>query len=321
MLVKYNKETGFSSLPTNIFSYFSSKKAESAKSGIEKLFIRDNVIDFSKTTQSIDSLIESTGVADETFAKFIYDAKDSNKVFKSSGEMLKSYSSYLGKVGAKAVAAEAGTLALKVAMKALSTIGWTLLISSITSAITAFATSEDRLAEKAREAGQAFASDKQNIEDYKTKISDLYAVINDESSSYEQVTDARKQLLSIQNDLIDNYGDEKDAIDIVTDAINGQANALDRLTASKWQSTVDDFNKSDGFWNKFADSVANSLGHYNSNFERMVGEMENSTISFDMVNYNTDNFKKFEEQLKSLYGVEGIISDYGEKTYTISGTP
>ena len=45
--------------------------------------------------------------------------------------MLKSYSSYLGKVGAKAVAAEAGTLALKVAMKALSTLGWTLLILSL----------------------------------------------------------------------------------------------------------------------------------------------------------------------------------------------
>lgn len=320
MLVKYNKEAGFSSLPTNIFSYFSSKKAESAKTGIEKLFSSDNtIIDFSKTTQDINELIESTGVADETFAKFIKDAKDSNKVFKSSGEMLKSYSSYLGKVGAKAVAAEAGTIALNVAMKALSTIGWTLLISSITSAITAFATSEDRLAEAAQEAGQAFASDKQNIEDYKTKISDLYTVINDENSSYEQVTDARKQLLSIQNDLIDNYGDEKDAIDIVTDAINGQAGALDRLTASKWQSTVDDFNKSDGFWNKFADSAKNSLGHYNNNFERMIGEMENSTISFDMVNYNTDNFKEFEALLKSLYGVEGVISDYGEKTYTISG--
>lgn len=308
-------------MPTNIFSYFSSKKAESAKTGIEKLFSSDNtIIDFSKTTQSIDSLIESTGVADETFAKFIYDAKDSNKVFKSSGEMLKSYSSYLGKVGAKAVAAEAGTLALNVAMKALSTIGWTLIISSITSAITAFATSEDRLAEAAQEAGQAFASDKQNIEDYKTKISDLYAVINDESSSYEQVTDARKQLLSIQNDLIDNYGDEKDAIDIVTDAINGQANALDKLTASKWQSTIDNFNNNiDGFWNKFENSAKNSLGHYNNRFERMVGEMENSTISFDMVNYNTDNFKKFEGQLKSLYGVEGIVSGYGNKTYTISG--
>ena len=61
MLVKYNKETGFSSLPTNIFSYFSSKKAESAKTGIEKLFSSDyTIIDFSKTTQSIDSLIEST---------------------------------------------------------------------------------------------------------------------------------------------------------------------------------------------------------------------------------------------------------------------
>ena len=85
------------------------------------------------------------------------------------------------------------------------------------------------------------------------------------------MTDARKQLLSIQNDLIDNYGDEKDAIDIVTDAINGQADALDRLTASKWQSTVDDFNKSDDGWKKFADSVSNSFGHYNSNFERMIG--------------------------------------------------
>lgn len=304
-------------------SYFGIKGASSSEvDGINKLFKNGGIVDFSNTTQSIDELINKTGIADEKFRNFIVTAQQTGASFSSADEMVEAYSKNLLDLGKKEIFAQVKAVALNVALKALSAIGWTLIISGITSVITAFATSEDRLAEAAREAGQAFASDKQNIEDYKTKISDLYAVINDESSSYEQVTDARKQLLSIQNDLIDNYGDEKDAVDIVTDAINGQANALDRLTASKWQSTIDDFNKkSDKFSEKFADSVANSFGHYNSNFERMIGEMENSTINFDMVNYNTDNFKKFEEQLKSLYGIEGVISDRGIKTYAISGTP
>lgn len=68
------------------------------------------------------------------------------------------------------------------------------------------------------------------MDDYKSKIEELYKVINDESSSIEDTTNARKTLLPIQNELIDKFGTEKSVINNVTDAINGQTEALNKLS-------------------------------------------------------------------------------------------
>lgn len=71
------------------------------------------------------------------------------------------------------------------------------------------------------------------MDDYKSKIEELYKVINDESSSIEDTTNARKTLLSIQNELIDKFGTEESVINNLTDAINGQTEALNKLSMTQ----------------------------------------------------------------------------------------
>lgn len=125
--------------------------------------------------------------------------------------------------------------------------------------------------ERADELSNSFNNNKSDIEGYKDKIKDLYKTINDSGSSLEEVTTARQTLMTVQEDLIDKFGDEKETIDLVTQAIYGQSSALDELIQKKWQETKNEFNESD-MWNDYA----NWQEGYSDNIDRMVHEMENA---------------------------------------------
>lgn len=129
----------------------------------------------------------------------------------------------------------------------------------------------EEVRERADELSNTFNNNKSDIEGYKDKIKDLYKTINDSGSSLEEVTTARQTLMTVQDELIDKFGDEKETIDLVTQAIYGQSNALDILTQKKWQETKNEFNESD-IWNDYA----NWQEGYSDNIDRMVHEMENA---------------------------------------------
>lgn len=133
--------------------------------------------------------------------------------------------------------------------------------------------------DQAHELGDSFKETSSTIDDYKSKIEELYKVINDESSSIDDTTNARKSLLSIQDELIDKFGTEESVINNVTDAINGQTGALDRLSNAKWQEVKNEFNNG-GFWN----DVANFFQDTN-NIERMLSEYGERTISFKWADF------------------------------------
>lgn len=123
----------------------------------------------------------------------------------------------------------------------------------------------DEIREKAQALGSEFNETKSNIDDYKEQIESLYETINNNNSSVQQVTEARQTLMTVQDELIDKFGSEKETIDIVTDAINGQSDALDKLASKKWQETINEFNKND-FWGNFA----NWREGYSDNMDRMI---------------------------------------------------
>ena len=102
-----------------------------------------------------------------------------------------------------------------------------MAVQGVITGISKLASASSDIQEKAKEIGSSFNETKSNIEDYKTKIKELQSTVNDSSSSIADVTEARKSLMSIQDELIDKYGSESDTIHIVTDAINDQADALD----------------------------------------------------------------------------------------------
>ena len=192
--------------------------------------------------------------------------------------------------------------------------------------------------DKAQELGDSFKEASSTIEDYKSKIEELYQVINDENSSIEDTTNARKSLLSIQNELIDKFGTEESVINNVTDAINGQAEALDKLSKAKWQETKNDFTHG-GFWNDAAnffqdtDNIERMLDEYgektilikwadyaeiNKLTDEMVAELENIGID---IKVSTDNlqavrdFNSLTESIEDTKGASLSLSGNAEEIY------
>lgn len=214
----------------------------------------------------------------------------------------------MGNYAASLVTATAKTFALKTATMALNMIT-SLAVSSMVSAIISgiynLATMSDRIQESAKEIGTSFKDTKSDIEEYKTKISELQSVINDSSSSISDVTEARKNLMSIQDELIEKYGSEVDTIHIVTDAINDQASALDELSKKKYIESKNEFNDAG-----FLENISNNFNGYSSNMDRMISEME-EPLTLNLLtaaNRNGEEYRKFANVI-SQYGILGTGSE------------
>lgn len=105
---------------------------------------------------------------------------------------------------------------------------------------------EKELAEQARQATDAFKQQQQIITDYSSKIEELYKKINSGQLTLDEHVEANRQLREIQQELIDNFGNEASGIDLVTSSLEKQEDVLKRVNAlkqseylkSEWENTV-----------------------------------------------------------------------------------
>ena len=185
-------------------------------------------------------------------------------------------------------------------------------VSVATMVFSGFSRVIEEVKQKAKDLGNTFNDTKSDIEAYKTKIKELHNTINDNSSSIEDVTTARQTLMSVQDELIDKFGAEKETIDLITAAISNQSEALDTLTQKQWQETKNEFNDS-GFWN----GIANWLGGYETNIDRMKSKMEDvrQILSFSVKDFDSKEFLELEQIMKergwSYQGSLGGFVKYG----------
>ena len=172
----------------------------------------------------------------------------------------------------------------------------------------------EEVEQSATEVSQSFDTAKKEIEEYKSKVEELQKTINASSSSYEDVTDARKQLISIQNELIDKYGSEQTSIQSITDALAGETDAWDKLTQRQWEASKVEFNSKGGLFK----DIGNNLNGYKDNLDRMKDEYGNytETISMGLINGNDDRAKA-EELLKRFGTLTRTDGGIGE--ITLSG--
>lgn len=211
--------------------------------------------------------------------------------------------------------ATVSTFSLKGAMKSLwatmaaNPVG--LIVTAVTVAtmiFTGFNKAMEEVRQKAKDLGDSFKSTKSEIEDYKSQIEELHKTINDSNSSIEDVTNARQTLMSVQDELIDKFGTEKESIDLITSAINNQSDALDTLTEKQWQAAKNDFNDS-VFWN----DIANWSQGYDTNIDRMVDEMENvrEILSFSYNDVDSKEFQELEQLLKKRgWSYQGTLGGF-----------
>lgn len=198
----------------------------------------------------------------------------------------------------------------KIALQGLAMAGNMLVFMAISKLITSMyeltQVSKD-VAQKAREVSSEFSNTSSSIDDYKSKIEDLYKTINDSGSSVEDVTNARKNLMTVQDELIDKFGAEREAVNLITDAINGQVNALDNLTQAQWQEAKNEFNDS-GFIN----TLGNFIGGYSDNIDRMVDEYGNYTAAINiglfqgLSDENAEQYKEFKKVLEEKFGAVAL---------------
>ncbi len=219
-------------------------------------------------------------------------------------------------VKASTLSAQAG----QAAIQALASAGNTLIMWGISQAINGLyelSQVSNNVAQRASEVGNSFAGTKAEIEGYKTQIDQLYSTINSSSSSIQEVTNARRELLSVQDEMIARFGEEKDTIALVTEAISGQTGALDTLTQKEWQAAKNEFNDGD-----FFNNISNFFNGYSDNMDRMIDEYGNysSRIQLNPLLINDpESYEQIKEMLESFGAVFGQTEE-GLLFADLSGT-
>ena len=82
---------------------------------------------------------------------------------------------------------------------------------------------------KAADAAKELKESENSIDEYKSKINELKAALDSGNLSQTEAQDKRRELMSIQDELIQKYGSEQTAIQNVTDSIHRQTDAIDEL--------------------------------------------------------------------------------------------
>lgn len=221
----------------------------------------------------------------------------------------------IGDISNSMKTATASTKALGVAMNVFANVGFMLAITAISKVVSELAQAQENAVQAAKEATEAYNDEISSIDDYKTRLSELHEELNSGNLSYEETKIKRTELMSIQDELIEKFGTEKDAIKSVTDAINGQVDALDILNEKSYRDWVAKADEQT-FWNQL-------LPGGKSGLDQAIDYMEtDQTVSFyDMRNANLSEElqtiqKEIDETIKAKYNLDKTFA-----MFNVTGTP
>lgn len=112
------------------------------------------------------------------------------------------------------------------ALKAFGGILVTVAISAFISKIFELATAEKELAQATKDSAQELQNQNNTIDDYVTQYEQLHQALLDAKGDEEETYNIKSQLLELQKQINEQYGDEYGKINLVTDAYKDQTEAL-----------------------------------------------------------------------------------------------
>lgn len=254
----------------------------------------------SVSTETFATTMKGASVEAQKYAVNIKNGTGSAQTFATNQKAIQTSVTKTG------VASKVAAVGLNIFKTALN-MGIMLGVSELITGVIELATYSDKLADSAQSLGNDFKDSENDISDYKDRIQELNDKINDSSTPYADVIQARKDLMTIQNEMIEKYGDEKGAIEDITNAIKGQADAFNNLNMTQYNKMVNDFNKTGGIVGKIQNAFVGS------NFEQMKKDEKSYSDKIDM-SYNSD----LDDYIKSL-GAKQVISDRGSY-FELNGT-
>ena len=246
---------------------------------------------------SLFDALSGKTIKDANFNNWINGLENSEKAAMSAGTALDKYKNSLqqtSSVGAKAgaifksFAASVGTMAvMTIASKAIEVLG---------SGIIKTINYEKNMNKASSQMANSVKQSADNIDSYKTKIESLRETMSDSSSSIEDVTNARQELLSIQDEIIDKYGAEAEGIDLLNGSLTTQKEKLDEIANTEYGNLKKEYNQKDA-GDHVKDFFTGNIGK--TNLEQMVDKYDNYDISVPRI-YN-----------KEMSGLSDTLKDLG----------
>lgn len=147
----------------------------------------------------------------------------------------------LSSYGVQLTAATAKTVALRIATTALNavlTMGISVGVSLLISAITKFVNKEKEAAQAAEEARKKAVDNAEAFQQEADSLKDLQSRYTEIVASTSDITTVKEELTSIQNELVNKYGDEAKAIDIVNSKYYESIKAIQDLKRAEAEEYV-----------------------------------------------------------------------------------
>lgn len=243
----------------------------------------------------------------------------------------------------------AATKATSIALNILNTVLTSLVITVAVKAITSFVNQEREIADIAKKATDRLNDQKKAVDDYASRIEELYKKINSGQLTLDEHVEANRELREIQQELIDNFGSEAQGIDLVTQSLEEQEAVLKRINNLKssdylrteWENSIlnedtswDKFVKGlggfgefvsggfitdgwEGSFEKYSDIYDDYRNKYHNRLEEMVSEYEDfsatiektSNVTLNRIIETYDNVRKNASGQLEIYGNVEDVKD------------
>ncbi len=171
---------------------------------------------------------------------------------------LNGYKSYLHAAGVST-----DSLRLKsILLNSVISLGLGIAIQAVVTGITKLIQAESELAQKTSEAAKAYDSASNTLADYTERYKELHTALLAAKGNEQETYNVKKQLLDLQTELNEKYGDEYGKVNLVTDAYKDQTEALKDYNKELSQSFLNENEK--GL--KQAKRKMESEDHYNLSY-------------------------------------------------------
>ena len=158
------------------------------------------------------------------------------------------------------------------------------------------AEANDRVLESAQESNAVYSESISSLETYQEQVTELQNSLNSGTLGYEESKTAREQLLQIQQQMIEQFGHEAGAADLVTQAIQGQSEAWGELQKKQLEQ-----------WN-LETSDPNIWGVTGQ--EQAVKNMEKSLSSSFDIGIGSRLYRNYMPQIQSV--LDQFVSEYND---------
>lgn len=171
-----------------------------------------------------DGLMQQMSARARVYVNQMDKATLSSDAFAASQTRLATAMNTLQSVGQKTIA---------VAGNMLTTLAVTVAVNLAFKAITSIIERQENLRQAALDASTALNEQTSSINNYKEQITSLCDSLEEGNLSEQEAYDARKQLISIQDELVEKYGSEAAGIDLVNGKLDEQIAKLDSIADRK----------------------------------------------------------------------------------------